>query len=169
MIDSALQGPSAVEIAALPKWQERHSARGKSEGQVQVFQRDGKAIAAQWSAASSTWIEVGEVRPCWIGCPVVSVGLAVVICVIVAAMGVLPFFRCSPSLCVYPLFLLVVVFNVVEVVVAAVVVIVVSCLLVLFAVICCQLTKFHARRVHCFHSACCPRALGPSLRIGGGA
>ena len=28
---------------------------------MQVFQRAGKAIAAQWSAASSTWIEVGEV------------------------------------------------------------------------------------------------------------
>eukprot|EP00903_Cladosiphon_okamuranus_P020256 g18590.t1 len=57
----AKQGPSAQEIAALPKWDERHSTRGKSEGQVQVFQRAGKAIAAQWSAASSTWIEVGEV------------------------------------------------------------------------------------------------------------
>ena len=56
------QGPSAQEIAALPKWEEQHSTRGKSEGQVQVFQRGGKAIAAQWSAASSTWIEVGEVR-----------------------------------------------------------------------------------------------------------
>ncbi|CAM9787363.1 unnamed protein product, partial [Ectocarpus sp. 8 AP-2014] len=55
------QGPSAVEIAALPKWEEQHATRGKSEGQVQVFQRAGKAIAAQWSAASSTWIEVGEV------------------------------------------------------------------------------------------------------------
>jgi phospholipase A-2-activating protein len=28
---------------------------------VQVFNKGGKAIAAQWSAASSTWIEVGEV------------------------------------------------------------------------------------------------------------
>ncbi|CAN0117001.1 unnamed protein product, partial [Laminaria digitata] len=59
------QGPSAVEIAALPKWEERHSAVGKSEGQVQVFQRNGKAIAAQWSAASSAWIEVGEVSGGW--------------------------------------------------------------------------------------------------------
>lgn len=56
-----VQGPSPAEIAALPKWEERHATRGKSEGQVQVFQRAGKAIAAQWSAASSTWIEVGEV------------------------------------------------------------------------------------------------------------
>lgn len=57
-----VQGPSAVEIAKLPRWEQRHANIGKSEGQVQVFQRDGKAIAAQWSAASSTWIEVGEVR-----------------------------------------------------------------------------------------------------------
>lgn len=56
------QGPSAVEIAALPKWEARHATLGKSEGQVQVFQRAGKAIAAQWSVASSIWIEVGEVR-----------------------------------------------------------------------------------------------------------
>jgi hypothetical protein len=26
-----------------------------------VFQRDGKAIAAQWSAASGAWVEIGEV------------------------------------------------------------------------------------------------------------
>ena len=56
------QGPSAAEVAALPKWENRHATRGKSEGQVQVFQRDGKAIAAQWSMVSSIWIEVGEVR-----------------------------------------------------------------------------------------------------------
>lgn len=56
------QGPSAGEIAALPKWDQRHAKQGKSEGQVEVFQRSGKAIAAQWSAASSIWIEVGEVR-----------------------------------------------------------------------------------------------------------
>jgi hypothetical protein len=26
-----------------------------------VFQREGKAIAAQWSAASGAWVEIGEV------------------------------------------------------------------------------------------------------------
>ncbi|CAM9230876.1 unnamed protein product, partial [Ascophyllum nodosum] len=57
----AKKGPSAAEVAALPKWENRHATRGKSEGQVQVFQRDGKAIAAQWSMVSSIWIEVGEV------------------------------------------------------------------------------------------------------------
>ncbi len=56
-------GPSAEEIAALPKWDERATIAhmGQSEGQVKVFAKDGKAIAAQWSMASSTWIEVGEV------------------------------------------------------------------------------------------------------------
>jgi phospholipase A-2-activating protein len=54
-------GPSAEEIAQLPKWEMNALTQGRSEGQVQVFQREGKAIAAQWSASSRTWIEVGEV------------------------------------------------------------------------------------------------------------
>jgi phospholipase A-2-activating protein len=54
-------GPSAQEIAALPKWEQNASVFGKSDGQVQLFQKNGKAIAAQWSVASVTWIEVGEV------------------------------------------------------------------------------------------------------------
>lgn len=54
-------GPSAEEIAKLPKWEMNALTQGRSEGQVQVFQKDGKAIAAQWSASSGTWIEVGEV------------------------------------------------------------------------------------------------------------
>ncbi|GKY98461.1 hypothetical protein MPSEU_000803400 [Mayamaea pseudoterrestris] len=54
-------GPSAEEIAKLPQWQTNLRLRGSSEGQVQLFQRDGIAIAAQWSAASQTWIEVGQV------------------------------------------------------------------------------------------------------------
>ena len=54
-------GPSADEIANLPRWEMNTLTQGRSEGQVQVFQRDGKAIAAQWSAASRTWIVVGEV------------------------------------------------------------------------------------------------------------
>ena len=54
-------GPSAEEIAKLPKWEMNALTQGRSEGQVQVFQKDGKAIAAQWSAMSGTWIEVGEV------------------------------------------------------------------------------------------------------------
>ncbi|KAL7487245.1 hypothetical protein ACHAW6_012846 [Cyclotella cf. meneghiniana] len=54
-------GPSPDEIARLPKWEMNALTQGRSEGQVQVFQREGKAIAAQWSASSRTWIEVGEV------------------------------------------------------------------------------------------------------------
>lgn len=54
-------GPSAEEISKLPKWEMNALTQGRSEGQVQVFQKDGKAIAAQWSSSSRTWIEVGEV------------------------------------------------------------------------------------------------------------
>lgn len=54
-------GPTSEEIAKLPKWEHQAQHRGTSEGQVQVFQKNGIAIAAQWSMASSTWIEVGQV------------------------------------------------------------------------------------------------------------
>ena len=54
-------GPSPEEIAALPKWELCALTQGRSEGQVQMFNKDGVAIAAQWSAASGTWIEIGEV------------------------------------------------------------------------------------------------------------
>lgn len=54
-------GPSAEEIAALPRWDQNYEKRGRSEGDVRVFQKNGVAIAAQWSAASQTWIEVGQV------------------------------------------------------------------------------------------------------------
>ena len=54
-------GPSAAEISKYPKWELNTTMPGKSEGQVQVFQKDGKAIAAQWSMVSKTWMEVGEV------------------------------------------------------------------------------------------------------------
>ena len=54
-------GPSQEEINKLPKWEMNFNTVGKSEGAVQVFNKSGKAIAAQWSQASKTWIEVGEV------------------------------------------------------------------------------------------------------------
>ncbi|KAL3805004.1 hypothetical protein ACHAW5_007979 [Stephanodiscus triporus] len=54
-------GPSPEEIAQLPAWERNVLMRGKSEGQVQVIQHDSRAVAAQWSAISGTWIEVGEV------------------------------------------------------------------------------------------------------------
>jgi len=55
------QGPSQEEVSKLPKWELNALQQGKSEGQVQIFQKDGVAIAAQWSAVSQTWIEVGQV------------------------------------------------------------------------------------------------------------
>lgn len=55
------QGPTSEEVARLPHWHNSSNLRGTSEGQVQLFQRDGSALAAQWSAASQTWIEVGQV------------------------------------------------------------------------------------------------------------
>jgi phospholipase A-2-activating protein len=64
-VQAALQkqtsGPSAEEVAKLPLWQDNLRKQGSSEGQVQLFQKDGIAIAAQWSAVSQTWIEVGQV------------------------------------------------------------------------------------------------------------
>lgn len=54
-------GPSAEEVAKLPLWEQNHSKRGTSEGQVQLFNKGGVAIAAQWSSTSQTWIEVGQV------------------------------------------------------------------------------------------------------------
>jgi phospholipase A-2-activating protein len=54
-------GPSAEEVAKLHPWELNAQKRGTSEGQVHLFQKNGIAIAAQWSSASQTWIEVGEV------------------------------------------------------------------------------------------------------------
>lgn len=55
------KGPSQEEVSNLPKWEMNSLTQGKSEGQVQLFQKGGVAIAAQWSMASQTWIEVGQV------------------------------------------------------------------------------------------------------------
>jgi len=54
-------GPTPEEIAKLPLWEQNLQVRGNSEGQVHVFNKGGVAIAAQWSAASQSWIEVGQV------------------------------------------------------------------------------------------------------------
>jgi len=54
-------GPTPDEIAKLPLWENSFQQRGTSEGQVQIFNKGGVAIAAQWSMASQTWIEVGQV------------------------------------------------------------------------------------------------------------
>jgi phospholipase A-2-activating protein len=54
-------GPTPEEVAKLPLWENNLQTRGNSEGQVHVFNKGGMAIAAQWSMASQTWIEVGQV------------------------------------------------------------------------------------------------------------
>jgi len=54
-------GPSAEEVAKLPPWETNLQKRGTSEGQVQLFNKNNTAIAAQWSMSSQTWIEVGQV------------------------------------------------------------------------------------------------------------
>jgi phospholipase A-2-activating protein len=54
-------GPSPEEIAKLPLWENNLQTRGTSEGQVHIFNKEGVAIAAQWSMTSQTWIEVGQV------------------------------------------------------------------------------------------------------------
>ncbi len=59
--DTQKHGPSDVDIMKLPDWNQRVSQIGKSEGQVQMFRKDMKAIAAQWSVAAATWVEIGEV------------------------------------------------------------------------------------------------------------
>lgn len=52
------RGPSGVEIEALPDYDQRASVNGNSDGQVQMFRRDTKAWACQWSGPSRTWIDV---------------------------------------------------------------------------------------------------------------
>ena len=52
------KGPSAEEIAKLPRWEDRAAHTGTSDGHVCVFSRAGKAIAAQWSHPSRCWVSV---------------------------------------------------------------------------------------------------------------
>ena len=54
-------GPSEEDLRKAPRWEAASARPGSSEGQVCVFNKQGKLIAAQWSMASSTWIEMGEV------------------------------------------------------------------------------------------------------------
>jgi phospholipase A-2-activating protein len=55
------KGPSAEEISKAAKWEDRAAHRGKSDGQVMVFNKEGHMIAAQWLDASGAWLEIGEV------------------------------------------------------------------------------------------------------------
>eukprot|EP00529_Nitzschia_sp_RCC80_P017820 CAMPEP_0113489216 /NCGR_PEP_ID=MMETSP0014_2-20120614/26415_1 /TAXON_ID=2857 /ORGANISM="Nitzschia sp." /LENGTH=821 /DNA_ID=CAMNT_0000382947 /DNA_START=110 /DNA_END=2572 /DNA_ORIENTATION=+ /assembly_acc=CAM_ASM_000159 len=61
VIKKQQSGPSSAEIAKLPLWENNLATRGRSEGDVQMFNKDGVAVAAQWSATSQTWIFMGEV------------------------------------------------------------------------------------------------------------
>jgi phospholipase A-2-activating protein len=54
-------GPSSEEVAKLHPWHSAYEKHGTSEGQVHLFNKNGVAIAAQWSLDSQTWVEVGEV------------------------------------------------------------------------------------------------------------
>ena len=54
-------GPSKDEVAALPSVEASHLHPGTSDGQVKMFRKGEKAFAYQWSAPSSTWVEIGEV------------------------------------------------------------------------------------------------------------
>lgn len=54
-------GPTPEEISKLPEWHLCALHSGTSEGQVRVFQKDNKAIAAQWNDSAKTWIELGQV------------------------------------------------------------------------------------------------------------
>lgn len=54
-------GPTPDEVAKLPLWENILQKSGTSEGQVQLFNKNNTAIAAQWSVSSQTWIEVGQV------------------------------------------------------------------------------------------------------------
>jgi phospholipase A-2-activating protein len=55
------KGPSEEDLRKAPRWEESSSRPGTSEGQVCVFNKQGKLIAAQWSSASRAWVEMGEV------------------------------------------------------------------------------------------------------------
>jgi len=56
-------GLSQQEVDKLPAWEtDQYTIKGKKEGHVQLFKKqNNKAIAAQWSDSSQSWIEVGEV------------------------------------------------------------------------------------------------------------
>ena len=52
--------PSAAQVANYPPWESRFSQESGGGG-VRVFNKDGRAIAAMWDAASGSWVEQGEV------------------------------------------------------------------------------------------------------------
>ena len=55
------KGASREEIGKFSKWSERQRYRGSSDGDVRVFNKEGKGIATQWSVAANDWVIIGEV------------------------------------------------------------------------------------------------------------
>eukprot|EP01041_Mallomonas_annulata_P006848 gene6848-13870_t len=55
------KGMDSSEIARSPKWDDRAHYTGRSDGEHKIFNRNGAGIAAQWSATSGSWIEIGEI------------------------------------------------------------------------------------------------------------
>ncbi|TMW57534.1 hypothetical protein Poli38472_003459 [Pythium oligandrum] len=55
------RGPSGVEVAKLPDYDQRINVVGKSDGQIQMFRKGTSAWACQWSGPSKTWVDIGEV------------------------------------------------------------------------------------------------------------
>eukprot|EP00522_Entomoneis_paludosa_P008904 CAMPEP_0172451960 /NCGR_PEP_ID=MMETSP1065-20121228/9758_1 /TAXON_ID=265537 /ORGANISM="Amphiprora paludosa, Strain CCMP125" /LENGTH=3022 /DNA_ID=CAMNT_0013203931 /DNA_START=83 /DNA_END=9152 /DNA_ORIENTATION=- len=59
--DSVSKGSIPDDVSKMIPWESRKKHPGTTEGKVGVFQRDGKGIAAQWSADTKEWVEIGEV------------------------------------------------------------------------------------------------------------
>ena len=54
-------GSMPDDFSKLPSWESRHSLPGEKDGKITVFRRGDKGIAGQWSSATKSWTEIGEV------------------------------------------------------------------------------------------------------------
>ena len=55
---------SQVNPSTLVSWDQCASHPGKKEGEVQMFNKNGKAFSYRWDASSRVWVELGEVVGC---------------------------------------------------------------------------------------------------------
>ena len=53
--------PSASDVASYPPWSSAASNPGTSQGQVKVFNDNGKGVAAHWDDIAKAWQYIGEV------------------------------------------------------------------------------------------------------------
>lgn len=53
------QRGTGVNVDNLTDYDARNSVRGKSEGQIQMFRRNGIAWACQWDRSANSWSDVG--------------------------------------------------------------------------------------------------------------